>query len=702
MEKELTQGLFRMSAILYARNNSSNISIKQIIRKIVEDALFQNAADKAVLLSELVGYINRNYAITLSDDEVTSIIKDQKFEDCFDYYEDEGLKVSLKHKRRVMIQKESADNKNLGDYVVAFVNNQHLDNSKIDVLYRFLYGVFTTNLEGYKQLLKERNLLKVDDSLFEDEDKLLINRFLDWDDKGKNAAVFNLASYALEYCMLTNKKDALFELDNLKNKNLYFDSNILFRAIGVNGEDRRLRAEQFLSKFSKVRQNLFITKETDTEIRETIDYYITKLNRSTTPTAKVNPKVYVETVDIDGFYKLYFKWRINRSDGSIGAFKVHLLAKYDEILSRFNIQKDSIKPYKEDDVEEQLKDYESQILNNNDDKSYSAASFDARNIMWMEYKRNGQNDDIYRVKYFFVSSDQHLRRWDFNRNTNEVPIVMLPSQWLSMVLRYMERSDDDYKSFVCFLNMKVNKPSLSEEQLLYAIEGISEITSDITQQSCLIKSFIKEDFNNELQGLSNEDLQSKAKEYAETEYDKRIKELESDSQCHKQRIEDLENDSLKKERRINNLERANKRRSKQSQERIHDLQEKLANVGSELERRDDYYKIKDENDKLRLRRWKTPRCIVLGALLLLWAALLILCFVATDWEYNYCSRVLKWIAELDENRKDIAKQIIFWVYILLGICLAYGFVNFLIVKSEDKKREWYKKKIQVIKNKIES
>lgn len=702
MEKELTQGLFRMSAILYARNNSSSISIKQIIRKIVEDALFQNAADKAILLSELVDYINRNYAITLSDDEVTSIIKDQKFVECFDYYEDEGLRVSLKHRRRVLIQKESADNKNLGNYVVDFVNNQHLDNSKIDVLYQFLYGVFTTNLEGYKQLLKERNLLKVDDSLFEDEDKLLINRFLDWDDKGKNAAVFNLASYALEYCMLTNKKDALFELDNLKNKNLYFDSNILFRAIGVNGEDRRLRAEQFLSKFSKVRQNLFITKETDTEIKETIDYYITKLNRSTTPTAKVNPKVYVETIDIDGFYKLYFKWRINRSDGSVGAFKVHLLAKYDEILSRFNIQKDSIKPYKEDDVEEQLKDYESQILNNNEDKSYSAASFDARNIMWMEYKRNGQNDDIYRVKYFFVSSDQHLRRWDFNRNTNEVPIVMLPSQWLSMVLRYMERSDDDYKSFVCFLNMKVNKPSLSEEQLLYAIEGISEITSDITQQSCLIKSFIKEDFNNELQGLSNEDLQSKAKEYAETEYDKRIKELESDSQYHKQRIEDLENDSLKKERRINNLEKANKRRSKQSQERIHDLQEKLANVGSELERRDDYYKLKDENDKLRLRRWKTPRCIVLGALLLLWVALLILCFVATNWEYNYCSRILEWIAELDENRKDIAKQIIFGVYILIGICLAYGFVCVLIVKSEDKKGEWYKKIIQVIKNKIES
>ena len=40
MRNELTQGLFRMSAILYARNDTSIISTKQIIRKVVEDALF--------------------------------------------------------------------------------------------------------------------------------------------------------------------------------------------------------------------------------------------------------------------------------------------------------------------------------------------------------------------------------------------------------------------------------------------------------------------------------------------------------------------------------------------------------------------------------------------------------------------------------------------------------------------------------------
>ena len=590
-----------MSAILYARNNSNSISTKQIIRKIIEDALFQNASDKSVLLSRLLEFISLNYAITLSDEEVLAVVKDPKFSNNFEYYEDRGLRISLTHRRRVLIEQELANNKNLNDYIQDFVKSHNLNNLKIDVFYKFLYGVFTTNVEGYKQLLKERTVLQIDDALFDEEDKLIINKFLDWDDKGKNAAIFNLASFALEYCMLTNKKDALFEINNLKNKNLYFDSNILFRAIGVNGEDRQLRTEQFLSKFSKVRQNLFITKETDTEIKETIDYYVTKLNKATTPTAKVNPKVYVETIEIDGFYKFYYKWRINRSDGSVGAFKIHLLAKYEEILNRYHIQIDSIKPYKDDEKKEQLYEYETQILNHNEDKSYSAASIDAKNILWMECRRNGQNEDIYKVNCFFVSSDQHLRRWDFNRNMNEVPIVMLPSQWLSMVLRYMERSDDDYKSFVCFLNMKVNHPSLSEEQLLYAIEGISEITSDITQQTYLIKSFIKEDFSNELQGLSDEELQEKAKVFAETEFDKKLKDLESESQSKESHIAQLKEETFEKKKA---LAKANKQYKKQEE-----LKGKLESENSEY--KDEINRHREEKrgmyvkKQLRKWRWKT-------------------------------------------------------------------------------------------------
>lgn len=613
MNNNLTQGLFRISALLYARNNSSIISSKQIIRKIVEDALLHNDPSKAILVSSLISFVDENYAIALSSEEVSAIVKDQKFKDSFEYYEDEGLWVSLRHKRRVVLEQESMSNKNLHEYIVDFIKVQNIDDSKIEVFYRFLYGVFTTNLEGYKQLLKEKSILQVDNSLYGEEDKVIINRFLEWDDKGKNAAIFNLASYALEYCMLTNKKDAFFEIDNLKNKNLYLDSNILFRAIGVNGEDRQLRTEQFLTRFSKVQQNLFVTKETDTEIRETIDYYISKLNRAVTPMTRVNPKVYVETVDIDGFYKSYFKWSINRHDSSINAFKMYLLAKYEEILGKHHIQKDSIKPFEDEEVKDQLKDYESQLLNHSEDKSYSAAEIDARNMIWMERKRNGQNEDIYQVKYFFVSSDQHLRRWDYNRNQNEVPIVMLPSQWLSMALRYLERSDDDYKSFVCFLNMKVNRPTLSEEQLLYAIEGISEITTDITQQKYLIKTYIKEDFNNELQGLANEEIQENAKEFAKTEYDKALKELESENHSKETRITRLEEETFEKKKA---LAKANKQRRKQEE-----LKGKLEFENAEY--KDEINKHRKEkresyiNKQVRKWRWKTWWWIIIVGFIIL-------------------------------------------------------------------------------------
>lgn len=616
MNNNITQGLFRISALLYARNNTSGFSTRQIIRKIIEDALLHEAPEDTILVSSLVSKIDDKYVIALSCEEVSAIIKDQKFKEYFeyDYNNDNELWVSLKHKRRIVLEHESQSNRNLNDHIMEFVKTQNLDTSKIDVLYRFLYGVFTTNLEGYRQLLKEKSITQIEDSSFEENDKIIINKFLDWNNQKKNEAIFNLASYALEYCMLTNKKDALVEMTKLKNKNLYLDSNILFRAIGVNGEDRRLRTEQFLTRFSKIQQNLFVTKETDIEIRETIDYYITKLNRAVTPAVKVNPKVYVETVDIDGFYKAYFKWKAKRAEGNINQFKMFLLAKYEDVLGKYHIQKDSIKPFEDENVGEQLKEYESQLLNQSEEKTFSAAEVDARNIIWMEHKRKGQNEDIYQVKYFFVSSDQHLRRWDYNRNRNEVPIVILPSQWLSMALRYLERSDDDYKSFVCFLNMKVHQPSLSEEQLLFAIEGISEITSDIKQQRHLIKTFIKEDFNDELQGLSNEELQEIAKNFAETEFDKALKDLELENRSSKDQITQLKKKSFENNRA---LTEANEQKIKH--EKIKgQLESKNAEYKDEInahrkEKREQFIK-----NQIKKWRWKTWWwIIIIGVLFLL-------------------------------------------------------------------------------------
>lgn len=231
---------------------------------------------------------------------------------------------------------------------------------------------------------------------------------------------------------------------------------------------------------------------------------------------------------------------------------------------------------------------------------------------------------------------------------------------------------------------------------MYAIEGISEIVTDITQQSNLVKTFIKEDFNKAMQGLSNSEIQEKAKLFAESNYEKRIKLLESESIKKDQRIERLVTDNSEKGKKILELESVNR----QSAKDVEDLKGQICEIGNELERRIDYDEIKEENERYKISKWKTPIFIILGILMLIWCGLLMLCFVAIDWEYNYVSKIINWVSELDENRKDIAKALLYGGYSLFGICLIYCFISILLVKTEAEKKNWKKTLVHAITKKI--
>lgn len=679
----LKQGLFRISAVLYARNNTSNISIKQVIRKIIEDVLVHRSPDKQCSVSELISLVNEEHGITLSNEEVVKIIQDTKFKDKFNWFYDNDncLQVSLTTKRKSFLEKESKK-KNLFDYIVDFVKINNLPDSFVEKFKQFFYGVFATNLEGYKRLLKGESIIEDNEITFDEEEKTAINHFLSWDVKEKNQAVFDLANYALEYCMLVNKKDAAFDINYLKNKRLYLDTNILFRTIGVNGEDRKKRTEQFLSKFSQVQQILLITKETDTEFKNTLNYYIEKLNQSFTPSCKVRPELYVETVSIDGFYSNYCTWRIGKRNDSVNEYKLYLLAKYEEVLKRFSIQKDTNKPYTYEEKEQLIKDYASQIIEHNSDKQYTAAETDAENVLWIEHKRKGENNDIFKVKDFFISSDQYLRRWDYNRNTNDVPIVMLPSQWLSLILRYMERTENDYKSFVNFLNIKISDQHLSEEQMFSVINGISEMTSDIEQQRYLLKAYINEDLEKSLQNLDNDVIEEKAMEFAKTTLEQKIETLEKQQIDNKNDIESLKNEVLKKNQESNNKEDEISRYKKQLKEKSDEIKDKDAVI------------LKHE-----LANWKRPRYWSFWVLLCISIILFVLYFWPSEWNYNICSKFLKWIDSPEcQTQKSIAKYVWFAVHGFLFLFPICALISLKSIDKNDDKKNWLRRSI---KNTIE-
>mgnify|MGYP003290889971 CR=1 FL=1 len=676
-QKNLTQGLFRISAILYARNDSSNVSIKQVIRKIIEDVLYHKVGKGYCHISKLITLINEEHYILLSDDEIIRVIKDKKFSEHFIicYDAENGIEVSLSEKRRDALQVQS-NKKNLFDYISEFINQKNLPKTYIEIFNRFFYDVFATNLEGYERLLKGKSIFEEGNSNFSDDEKKVINEFLNWENQEKNQAIYYLANYAIEYCMLVNKKDSYFDITFLKNKRLYLDTNILFRALGVNGEDRKCRTEQFLSKFKQVGQNLYITKETDNEFKNTLDYYTDKLRESFTPKCKVNPKVYLETVNIDGFYKHYCNWRINKQDCSIDNYKRQLKAKYDEILSRFSIQKDSLIPYSFEDKQDLIAKYSSQIVSSGDEKTHTAAEIDARNIIWIETKRNGENNDLYKVSDYLISSDQSLRKWDYRRNLNDVPIVMMPSQWLSLILRYMERTENDYTSFVNFLNIKVSNQCLEEEQMFSIIKGISEVTSDIEQQRYLVKAYINEDLENSLQDIENEKIEEKAKEYAKTKLEKKI--------------ETLEDKQLKNEGKIASLEECISKMNADSTTLINDKQEEILKIEKKLTKAEG--KIKEKDDKiaeLELKNWKRPRYWWCSIGLLLCIIVFIMYFIAPNWVGNLPARLIHWIDGLEGSLHNMSFGVLCFIHTAGTLLCVIGLTSLFLLNKDDDKQHWF-------------
>ena len=218
--------IFRVAAVLYASNNY-DISLKQVYRKIIEDALFQ--LGKEVELGELAEFIEKQYSLLFTPVEIESILTERKFKDVFSIVPNpNGYQYKLSEKRKSLLQSKGPV-KTLPDYVEEYVNEEKLNKENGECILRFMYGMYTSNIDSFRKLLQTKHIDNVvSNEKFTAEEAGIINGFLDWDDEGKNVAIFNIASYALEYCMITNKRETSLKLSDLRKKVFYLEIFLSF------------------------------------------------------------------------------------------------------------------------------------------------------------------------------------------------------------------------------------------------------------------------------------------------------------------------------------------------------------------------------------------------------------------------------------------------------------------------------------------
>ena len=301
MTGEQQRNIFRMAAIIYGRSSQS-ASLNKSHQRIIDDALF-TCGKSSITLTELFVYIDKEYGFLYSVEEITDIIikgRDAKqMYYCYPENNDVVVSLTAEYKNKLSFV---CGQKTLYEYIDEYLTlyNIESDTAK-ELILRFLYEMFTSNLEGYKLILHEkRNSLANENSNYTEKEKEIINNFLNWPDEGKDKAIYDLAGYSLEYCMMTNHKNTSLNIQNLKGKSFYIDTNIIYRALGLNSENLKTRAHLFLSKFKEVGESLVISQSTYLEFLDTIDYYIGKINNSIHP--RVNSKVISEFISEDSIF----------------------------------------------------------------------------------------------------------------------------------------------------------------------------------------------------------------------------------------------------------------------------------------------------------------------------------------------------------------------------------------------------------------
>ena len=416
-----------------------------------------------------------------------------------------------------------------------------------------------------------------------------------------------------------------------------------------------------------------ISQSTYLEFIDTIDYYIGKIDNSLRP--KVQSRVISEFISEDSIFHYYHRWCIGRVNRDTSYFKDWIMSEFDSLCKKYEITHEINYPYNKDEQKDNISTYVSGILQSDLEKPETSAMYDAENILWVEERRKGCSDDIYQAKAFLLSSDNKLRRWDYLRNTHRVPIVMSPNQWLNIILHYIERTSDDYKSFVSFLTLNVRTNALPLDLLSVIVSGIAETTSDIEQQQTLVRNFIERNTFDEMAKMSTENLENEAKEFAKTELEKRIEELESKQKGQEQKLA-------------------------QAHKTIQDAKNSLDNVNKELKniehQRNEEKRAKEaaeeENARLHktiLKSWKIKKITIWAVIMIIAIVCGLLIFIWKDKSLNFMAALVSWIDGLGDTS---AKQ---YGNVLVGLPIAVFCYACRMIKDAINVKEYNKQSLHM-------
>lgn len=517
--------IFRLAAVLY-KDGNYEVSKENTLKKIVK-AIFLENDNISKTISEIISAIFENYTLNFSEDEIELVI--EKNSKIFQITKPQPIKYNLIEKDYVKL-KNKIEKNDLNFYINKYlkdIKSKNLEEDKNKILH-FLYNIFTKNLENYNFFMHLNNdifsnLSKITD--FENGDIDLINGFFKYESAEKDKLIFDIVSLSLEYCLLASPKE--LNKHQISNKIFFLDSNVIYRAIGLNGEERKNLTLQFIKRCNDYGIILKILNITESEFKDSIKYRTNRIFH--VDNINTSKKVF-RKYSSDEMYLYYYDWKEKRLNVSSREFENFIFAEYEKLKkeNRITVEYKNNIDYVDNNEMRSIKDdilaFKNTPISSNGE---IIAKYDTQMILSLlevRKKSNDINKKILNINNFLISTDQQLKDWTFQKGYEQA-IILLPSEWMTIMFRFLGRTSDDYKSFVSFLNLKNKEESTYSPEMIHIIlAGVSEMTQDINRQEFYAEQIIEHDILEIMQNKDTKDeIIDKVRNYVKIDMDNELK-----------------------------------------------------------------------------------------------------------------------------------------------------------------------------------
>ena len=392
----------------------------------------------------------------------------------------------------------------LREYINQFLSetsNNYDASTLLSKLEEYLYSCFNSSAENLLGLLQYKTMIVSDVFFASNEVVQQINDFIAWDNFEKNKLLFDLISFSYEYCMLTTKKNTLLSKEIFHGKRFFLDSNIIFRMAGINKDERQFVTESFAKKCYEVGIKLYYTSETLSELYRVIEGQIKRIRALTQGQPPVD-LITLQSIDnsneVNDFYEIYYNWckEPQNKYHDLLSFQNYLLGLVRDIIEKLTLE---IIPNQQLGKDKNSFDIQCSSLDSfkKEKRPYKQNSKDAlqadiNNILYVLTLRNKpQSHNLWQINDFIVSADQVLTVWAKSAYPG-IPIVVIPSTWLSIILRFTGRSEDDYKAYCLFLGLRQHqtKNDLISINPVSLLSALAKRTSDQGIKQRIIEEII--------------------------------------------------------------------------------------------------------------------------------------------------------------------------------------------------------------------